>query len=103
EEVLKSLPEGGLVRVAASDPSIRMNLNSPGDWEIFQEASALAQDAEIGHDEALLSCVEVGLGSLIDALHVPLGGHLLSLNQSFLLSRSALRTRSRSAGLRIST
>lgn len=39
-----------------------------------------------------LSITEIGLGSLIHALHVPLGGHLLSLNEGYLLCR-ALRER----------
>ncbi len=34
---------------------------------------------------ATLSMTEVGLGSLFHAFHVPMGGHLLSLNQGALL------------------
>jgi hypothetical protein len=57
---------------------------------------ALTDDEElslrrVGEDAALLSVVEVGLGSLLHGLHVPLSGQLLSLNQGFLLSRATLR------------
>lgn len=46
-----------------------------------------------GKDAATLSAVEIGLGSILHALKVPLAGQLLSLNQSFLLSRTVLKTR----------
>lgn len=39
----------------------------------------------IGKYSATLSLTEVGLGSLFHAFHVPLAGHLLSLNQGFIL------------------
>ena len=39
---------------------------------------------------ALLSLAEVGLGSIVHSFHIPLGGHLLSLNQAMLLSRSVI-------------
>ena len=41
----------------------------------------------VGGGAALLSVVEVGLGSLLHAGRVPLAGQLLSLNQGFLLTR----------------
>ena len=44
-----------------------------------------------GQDAALLSAVEVGLGSVLHAFRVPLTGQLLSLNQTFMLSRSTLK------------
>lgn len=37
----------------------------------------------------ILSLVEVGLGSLLHALHVPFRGQALSMNQGFLLSRAS--------------
>ena len=37
-----------------------------------------------------LSLMEVGLGSLLHALHIPFTGFLLSLNQCFLLNRALL-------------
>ena len=44
-----------------------------------------------GRDAAILSAVEIGLGSALHALHVPLAGQFLSLNQGFILSRSTLK------------
>src|SRR3989344_4245633 len=43
----------------------------------------------LAHDAAILSAVEVGLGSVLHAFHIPLAGQLLSLNQIFLLTRSS--------------
>lgn len=40
---------------------------------------------------ASLSLAEIGLGSALHALHVPMTGQLLSLNQVYLLSRGVLR------------
>jgi hypothetical protein len=40
---------------------------------------------------ALLSAVEIGLGSALHALRVPLAGHFLSLNQGFLTARAATK------------
>ncbi|MBY0515894.1 MAG: hypothetical protein K2P81_03225 [Bacteriovoracaceae bacterium] len=41
---------------------------------------------EIGKKAALLSVIEVGLGSLLHAFYVPFAGHFLSLNQGFILA-----------------
>lgn len=61
----------------------------------------------IGSTAATLSLIEVGLGSLLHAVHWPLSGQALSLNQGFFLARAeySLRTRTdiRWASLRIST
>ena len=46
-----------------------------------------------GHDAALLSAIEIGLGSVLHAWRIPFAGYFLSLNQGFLLSRSVLRAR----------
>lgn len=43
-----------------------------------------------GRDAAILSATEVGLGSVLHGMNIPLAGHVLSLNQSFLLTRSVL-------------
>lgn len=40
---------------------------------------------KIGTYSAILSVTEVGLGSIFHALHIPFAGHLLSLNQGFVL------------------
>lgn len=56
----------------------------------------------LGQDAAFLSICEVGLGSLLHGLKVPLSGYLLSLNQTFLLARSVFKTRDRTAAVQIS-
>jgi hypothetical protein len=48
---------------------------------------------DIGRDAALLSATEIGLGSMAHAWHVPLSGHLLSLNQILILTRFTRRWR----------
>ncbi|MBC7427405.1 MAG: hypothetical protein H7336_02260 [Bacteriovorax sp.] len=47
----------------------------------------------IGHYGATLSIIEVGLGSLLHALHFPMSGIFLSLNQGYLLCRAAIAGR----------
>lgn len=47
---------------------------------------------QIGEYGAILALMEVGAGSLIHGLNLPFGGHFLSLNQGYLLSRAVLRT-----------
>jgi hypothetical protein len=44
----------------------------------------------IGQYGATLSLIEVGLGSLLHSLHIPLAGKFLSLNQGYLLCRLSL-------------
>ena len=60
-----------------------------------------------GQDAAVLSVAEIGLGSIIHAFHIPLGGQVLSLNQGFILSRSVLKSRgfasSRTIGFTVSS
>jgi hypothetical protein len=48
---------------------------------------------DIGRAAALLSATEIGLGSVAHAWHVPLSGHLLSLNQILILTRFTRRWR----------
>lgn len=50
----------------------------------------------LGNYGALLSVIEVGLGSLLHSLFIPFAGHLLSLNQGFLLCRVAILSNDRS-------
>ncbi len=47
----------------------------------------------IGEYGATLSVIEVGLGSLLHAFHVPFSGVCLSLNQGFILCRAAIFSR----------
>ena len=58
-----------------------------------QEATSREPRAEVGRDAAVLSAVEIGLGSVLHAFKIPFSGHFLSLNQSFLLSRATLKNR----------
>lgn len=43
---------------------------------------------QVGKQAALLSIIEIGLGSVLHGLQIPMAGHLLSLNQGFILSRA---------------
>ena len=57
---------------------------------------------EIGKQAATLSLIELGLGSLLHSFKLPLSGHLLSINQIALLSRSSFKLKSSSPALQIS-
>lgn len=57
---------------------------------------------KIGKEAGTLSLVEIGLGSVIHSFKIPLGGHLLSLNQIAILSRSSFTLKSPQAPLTIS-
>ena len=46
----------------------------------------------VGKFAAILSLIEVGLGSFLHGFRIPMSGHFLSLNQGFLLSRWARQT-----------
>jgi hypothetical protein len=48
---------------------------------------------QIGKGAAILSVVEIGLGSILHSFQVPTSGHWLSLNQSFWLSRIVFQLR----------
>lgn len=68
-----------------------------------QEHDKESRDLDIaGQDGALLAVIEVGLGSLMYTLRVPMTGHLLSLNQGFFLSRSLYKTGNRKVPILIS-
>ncbi len=47
----------------------------------------------IGKYSAILSVIEVALGSLLHAFHVPFAGNFLSLNQGYLLCRASMEAR----------
>lgn len=47
----------------------------------------------LGDYAATLSLIEIGLGSLLHAFKIPFSGILLSLNQGFILCRSAIASR----------
>lgn len=52
---------------------------------------------EIGKFSALLSLVELSLGSFFHAIRAPFTGQLLSLNQSFILTRASIKIEDKSA------
>jgi len=52
----------------------------------------------VGKYSAILSVIEVALGSLLHALHVPFTGNFLSLNQGYLLCRASLDARQKGLG-----
>lgn len=55
-----------------------------------------------GKYAASLTLVEIGLGSLLHSLKIPLVGHFLSLNQIAILSRSSFHLKSKKSALEIS-
>jgi hypothetical protein len=59
--------------------------------------------SEIGKNAALLSLIEIGLGSLLHGMKIPLSGHFLSLNQGLILTRATLISGERRDAAIIST
>lgn len=59
--------------------------------------------SEIGKNAALLSLIEVGLGSLLHGMKIPFSGHFLSLNQGLILTRAILMSGERRDAAIIST
>jgi hypothetical protein len=57
---------------------------------------------EIGKLAAGLALVEIGLGSLLHSLHVPLAGQFLSINQIAFMTRISFRTNSVKSALSLS-
>lgn len=57
----------------------------------------------IGKRAALLSSIEIGLGSLLHAFSMPFAGHFLSLNQGFILVRASRESNDPRVGTLIST
>ena len=86
DQQLRLLGPAERVRVKVEDPRILENRNHAEDWADPVEV--------IGTYGALLSGVEIGLGSILHSFKIPLAGHFLSLNEAFLLSRALDRGRS---------
>lgn len=63
----------------------------------------MAQTTELGKKAALLAAVEVGLGSIVHSMSLPFAGHLLSLNQGFILTWASQQIPDRKAPGVIST
>jgi hypothetical protein len=68
--------------------------------DISQERNE--RDAErielLGRYSAMLSLIEVALGSLLHAFYVPFSGNFLSLNQGYLLCRASVTAREKGLG-----
>ncbi len=64
--------------------------------------SATASPSPVPRYAAALSLTEISVGSLIHAFHLPLGGHVLSLNQALVLTFSTRGARDRRACLQAS-
>lgn len=56
----------------------------------------------LGKRAALLSFIEMGLGSILHSYKIPLSGHFLSLNQIFILSHTTWISKFKNASLHIS-
>ncbi len=60
------------------------------------------ETAHIGDYAAVQSITEIGLGSLLHALHIPFAGHFLSLNQAVLLTLASKKVDSIKAAMQTS-
>jgi hypothetical protein len=58
---------------------------------------------KIGKYSALLSIIEIGLGSFLHSLKIPFSGHTLSLNQGFILTKASLEVENKNTPALIST
>ncbi len=57
---------------------------------------------EIGKHAASLSLVEIGIGSLLHSLHVPLAGQFLSVNQIAFMTRVSFKTQNAKSAVSLS-
>lgn len=65
---------------------------------IYGRARVMKSDERVeilGKYGAILSLMEIGLGSLLHVFHIPFGGHFMSLNQGYLLCRLSIQTQVR--------
>jgi len=58
---------------------------------------------KIGKYSALLSVIEIGLGSFLHSLKIPFSGHTLSLNQGFILTKASIEIDDKDGPALIST
>jgi hypothetical protein len=66
---------------------------------VARRATLPETDERIAHFAAAQSVAEIGLGSAVHALRIPLGGHLLSLNQGLLLTLALRKISGRRRGI----
>ena len=81
-----------VIDVPVNDPGIHLDMDRPQDLARAERAFS----SEVSSTAATLALVEVGLGSVLHTFRVPLGGHWLSLNQGFFLSRLVWKLQGRS-------
>ncbi|MEW6058482.1 MAG: hypothetical protein AB1540_17945, partial [Bdellovibrionota bacterium] len=55
----------------------------------------------VGKYATLQSVAEIGLGSIVHALHIPFGGHFLSLNQGLILTLAARQVHGRKEAVHV--
>jgi hypothetical protein len=58
---------------------------------------------KIGKMAALLSAIEIGLGSFLHSLKIPFSGHFLSLNQGLILTKASIEIKDKKSPVYIST
>ncbi|MBE8221992.1 MAG: hypothetical protein HAW60_04600 [Bdellovibrionales bacterium] len=63
----------------------------------------MKETKQLGKYAALLSMVEIGLGSFLHSLKIPFSGHFLSLNQGFILTKASLEIKEKNSAALIST
>lgn len=68
----------------------------------FSKMNSKNQVEILGNYGALLSLIEVGLGSALHAMHIPFAGIFLSLNQGYLLCRVSIKTQDHSMSYHVS-
>ncbi len=78
-------------------PGEEAGLLSSGLLHSAEDTTALKVEI-IGKYSAMLSVIEVALGSVLHALHIPFAGNFLSLNQGYLLCRASLEAKARGVG-----
>jgi hypothetical protein len=66
------------------------------------QESSIQKIEDVGKYGALLSLIEVGLGSLLHSFKVPFSGLFLSLNQGYLLCRVSIKTKDRTLAYSVS-
>lgn len=77
-------------------------MNPPRKPSIMTDDSAALPVDQITRNAAHLSVVELALGSLAHALHIPFTGHILSLNQGAFLCDASLKSLNRKASAKAS-
>lgn len=75
-----------------------MQVSATAEIPASRQAESEARVEIMGKYSAMLSVIEVALGSVLHALHVPFAGNFLSLNQGYLLCRASLEAKEKGVG-----